>query len=79
MNEKELIRILQVPSFKYNRERRAMGYAVAAKRVCKAFSDACVSAKEFNEALIKVNKLMSPDKKYMLKAMNDKQRRKKIG
>ena len=61
MNEKKLIEILQVPSFK-RLNQAANKHAAGAKRICKAFNDATVSAKEFNEALIKVNQLMSPTK-----------------
>jgi len=55
--EKELINTLQVPSFKI--KQATDKYAEGAKRVCKAFSDAAFSAREFEEALVKVNKMMN--------------------
>lgn len=54
--EKEIINILRVPSLKINQATR---YIEGAKRVCKAFSNASVSAREFEEALVKVNKMMN--------------------
>jgi len=55
--EKELMDILRVPSFK-RINRTTNKYIEGAKRLCKGFNDAAISARDFERALTEMNKLM---------------------
>jgi len=63
LTEKELINILRTPSLKPNAKQVLSSYTEGAKRVCKAFSDAAFSARDFGRALTEVNRIITTKKK----------------
>jgi len=63
LTEKELINILRAPSLKPNAKQVLNNYIEGAKRVCKAFSDAAFSARNFGRVLTEANRIITTKKK----------------